>query len=65
MARLHAEGRLDKSFGHDGLSITRLGFITDDAKSVLAIQPDGNLAVAGVLPLERADLLLLRYLNAP
>ncbi len=65
VARLHAEGSLDKSFGHDGLSITRLGFITDDAESVLAIQPDGNLAVAAVLPLERADLLVLRYLNAP
>ena len=65
VARLHPDGTIDPTFGAEGFAITRTLFITDGARSFVALQPDGDPVVAAVLPRERADLLLLRYHGGP
>ena len=61
LAEVIQYGTLDRTFGREGLATTRVGFITDDVVSHLALQSDGRIVVATTRPTERADVCLFRY----
>ncbi|WP_339494392.1 MULTISPECIES: hypothetical protein [unclassified Pseudomonas] len=64
VARYHADGRLDPSFGHgNGWLRTRLGHSLDTANS-LAVQADGAILVGGYSLNGRYRAVIARYLNA-
>lgn len=58
LARYSLDGRLDRSFGRDGIVVTDLG-ATERALRLL-LRPDGRLVVAGSRP---DGLVLARYLR--
>jgi uncharacterized delta-60 repeat protein len=60
LARWNRDGRMDVSFGNQGVAVTDLG--RDEFGNGLAVLPDGKILVAG-----RAapDFLLLRYGGGP
>jgi uncharacterized delta-60 repeat protein len=60
LARYNADGTLDTSFGTGGIVTTDLGTQSDDARS-LAIQPDGDIVVAGTAG---EDVGLARYTSS-
>jgi uncharacterized delta-60 repeat protein len=62
IVRLHPGGRLDGSFGGDGITITRFTRSYELAASV-AIQPDGRIVVVGRArgPSGTDDLAVVRY----
>lgn len=61
LARLNADGSLDKSFDGDGLVTTAIGPYHDDAYDVV-IQPDGKIVVAGATDDgSNVDFALARY----
>jgi uncharacterized delta-60 repeat protein len=47
LARYHADGRLDRDFGSDGLVLTDIGGGTFDQAFALAARPNGSLVLAG------------------
>jgi uncharacterized delta-60 repeat protein len=68
LARYRTDGRLDRSFGHDGLLDERLPSLSTDVIHGLALQPDGRIVAAGVTFEDRVtlqpqgDFMLSRYL---
>lgn len=57
VVRYAVDGQLDRSFGHDGVSVTDLGTRSAVA-SALVRQPDGKLIVGGA---NDRDFVLIRY----
>lgn len=63
LARYDSDGRLDTSFGGDGMVITSLG-TSHDIASGLVLEPDGRIVVVGQTSAgtRRYDFGLVRYL---
>ena len=56
LARYGSDGRLDGSFGRDGLVLTPVRPLSTDIVHGLAVQPDGEIVAAGVSFDEKATL---------
>jgi uncharacterized delta-60 repeat protein len=59
LARYHADGTLDTSFGSGGKVVTRFG--GNSSAAALALQKDGKLVVAGETSTGSIDFALARY----
>ncbi len=62
VARYTTAGVLDAAFGVGGIQKTSVG--TNDSGNAIAIQPDGNIVVAGTATLGTQDFLIQRYTTA-
>jgi uncharacterized delta-60 repeat protein len=64
LTRYRADGRLDRSFGVNGVVITPVSPSTDEVGG-LALQPDGRLVVAGTTAVSQSfGFFVSRYLGA-
>ena len=64
VARFTPEGRLDKTFGKEGIVLTPVGD-GDDKVNALALQPDGKIILAGSSDNGAAnDIALMRFSNS-
>ena len=67
VVRYDANGLLDSSFGSGGIVLTHIGQgVSDNSANAIAIQPDGNIVVAGsvkyiILGHSDYDFVVLRY----
>jgi uncharacterized delta-60 repeat protein len=60
VARYRSDGRLDRSFGRDGIATTSVGLGSDIPRAAI-IQPDGRLVVAGETPDFGGSFAVVRY----
>jgi uncharacterized delta-60 repeat protein len=67
LARYNTDGKLDQSFGRDGLVLTPIRPLSIDIVHGLALQPDGNIVAIGVTFDDKAtlrphgDFMIVRY----
>jgi uncharacterized delta-60 repeat protein len=63
LARYRPNGRLDRSFGQDGVVLTNFGGESLDVANAIAIRPDGGIIAAGSSDASgSSDLALVSYL---
>jgi uncharacterized delta-60 repeat protein len=60
LLRFNADGSLDTGFGTNGITVTPIGAVFDDANG-MAIQDDGKILLTGMTAGTNNDLVIARY----